>query len=367
MRFVCNLATPADGQELLEVLEETVFPGNISLLYTRRPDAYQSFKQEGTDVDIVVCRDREQGRIAGVGACAFHRLFVNGAPENVGYLFGLRVRPEYRRAAPILFRGYRFLHQRQQAQGAPFALTTILTENRAAQALLEQPRATLPTYTPLGVYEVYALKTHRVARPSASARLNFRQAEASDVPRLIEFLQEQGCRSQFFPMLEAEDLTEGRISGLARHNFYLLYDAGQHILAAGALWDQRHYKQYIVQGYRGVLKLLYPLSRVFPLFGWPALPAPGKMLAFFTLSFWAVQGYDPELFSLLLDGVSVCARAYPFFLVGLPEQHPLRPVLHKRPHISYTSHLDLVYWDEQRPAVQRLERERVMYLECGML
>ena len=68
----------------------------------------------GDPVDVVVCRDQDEGRVAGVGACAHHALYVNGVPRHVGYLFGLRARPEYMRT-PVLHRGYAFLHEHHAA------------------------------------------------------------------------------------------------------------------------------------------------------------------------------------------------------------------------------------------------------------
>jgi hypothetical protein len=116
-----------------------------------------------------------------------------------------------------------------------------------------------------------------------------------------------------------------------------------------------------------MLKCLYPISRVFPFFGFPTLPTPGRMLNFFTLSFWAVKDNDPEIFWRFLDAILAVAEMYPFFLVGAHETHPLSTVLQQRPHIKYTSTLYLVYWDEQREWIDRLDRQRWIYLECGML
>ncbi|PIE34183.1 hypothetical protein CSA56_08575 [candidate division KSB3 bacterium] len=362
-RFVFECAIPEDGQNLLEILEESEFQGKISLLYTRRPDAYTSFKQEGEPVDIVVCRDtQQQGKIVGFGACALRKLFVNGQPETVGYLFGLRIRQSYRKKFPVLFRGYDYLHTLHQERPPALYLTAILEENRYAQRLLEKPRPHMPAYIPYGSYHVYALNMQRKSRKSR----RLRRAQQADIPALIQFFEQHGKTSQFFPALQEEDVTTGYLSGLTIENFYLLGDDRETILAAGAIWDQRSYKQYVMQNYAGILKCLYPVSRFFPLFGFPKLPKPGSVLKFFTLSFWAVKENDPLIFREFLDTITA-TESYPFFLIGVHESHPLRHVVQKRPHINYTSRLYAVVWDERRQNLDNLDTTYYPYLECGML
>ena len=372
-RFIFELATSEDNKELLEMLENGAFQGNIALLYTRRPDPYISLQKEGEQVDIVVCRDTVKEKIVGFGVCALRKLFVNGKAEQVGYLFGLRIRQEYRRKFPLLHQGFEYLHALHHEHNISFYLTTILADNLYAKKLLEKRRPFMPICVPYGTYDVYALKVPRVSARARDRRKQgllpyvLRPAQKIDTPALMRFLTEHGNKAQFFPVITAKDLQEGRISGITATDFSLLCDEYNEILAAGVLWDQTAYKQYLVQGYAGSLKCLYPFSRLFPSFGFPALPAPGKMLNFFTLSFWAVKDNNPDLFNRFLDAIPAGASTYPFFLIGVHETHPLKTVLQQRPHIKYTSTLYLVSWDEQRECIDRLDQQRWLYLECGML
>lgn len=365
-RFVFELATPDDGQELLEILEESVFQGNISLLYTRRPDAYRSFKEEGDQVDIVVCRDQEHERIVGFGACAIHQLFVNGTATDVGYLSSLRIRRDYRKKFPLLHRGYAFVRSHHQNRQVSFYLTTILQDNREARQLLEKRRASMPVHQPLGTYNVYTIRTKK-RRKESFPHLHFKQACSADIPELLQFLMQQGKRFQLFPVLCADDFQNARFNGLTIENFYILLNNRDEIAAAGAVWDQIVYKQYVVQGYHGLLKYLYPPSRWFPLIGFPELPTPGSVLKFFTLSFWAIKDNRPEYLHCFLDHLALRVHEYPFFLVGALTPHPLQPVLRKRSYITYGSRPYLVYWDDQQENVRALDPELPLYLENGML
>ncbi len=365
-RFYFDAATPDDGQEMLKILENAPFHGKISLLYTRRPDAFRSFEMEGERVEIVVCRDSERGQIAGLGACATRQVFLNGRPETIGYLFGLRVRQEYAKKYPLLHRGYAYLRNAAKDAPLPLYVTTILEENRAAQTLLEKPRDFMPSYTPRGMYEVYALNCsgHPFFKRK---RGDLQQARPEDADTLAQFLNEQGRRFQFFPTVAPNSFLANVPGQPALEDFYLLKSVQGDILACGAFWNQAAYKQYLVQGYGGFFKMLAPVSRWQPLVGMPALPKPGERLRFFTLSYWAVKDDDPALFRKFLDGIPAVAATYPFYLVGVHETHPLRPVLQHRPHISYKSRVYTVGWPHQQPMIRNVNPGLPVYLECGML
>jgi hypothetical protein len=49
-RYEYRLATPADSPQILEIYESGSFSGQISVLYTRRPDPVQSLMREGDSV-----------------------------------------------------------------------------------------------------------------------------------------------------------------------------------------------------------------------------------------------------------------------------------------------------------------------------
>ncbi|MEW5801887.1 MAG: hypothetical protein AB1847_07240 [bacterium] len=367
-RFSFGLGQPEDKEQILEILEQNDFKGRISILYTRRPNAYASLKKEGDEVSIVVCKDSQKNKIVGFGACGVRKLYINGKEEKAGYLFALRERKEYKKTYALLSRGYHFLHSLHQ--DVPLFLTTILEENLYAQKLLEKKRACMPAYEPFGLYEVYTIKTKR--KDKQKHPFHFKRTEKTDIPALVKFLNYQGKKYQFFPVIEreeliSEDCTHEKYPGLTYEDFFILYGQGGEILAAGAAWDQKKYKQYIIQGYKGILKFCSPLSSLLASLGYPALVRPGTILKFFTLSFWAVRDNDPYLFTSFLNQFSASLHDYPFFLIGLHEKNPLRNVLRKIPHLVYRSRIYLVDWNKSGSVVDKLEPERFPYLECGML
>lgn len=370
-RFILESAKPEHGKELIEILEENDFKGRISLIYTRRPDAYLSLKKEGEQVNIVICRDLENDLIISFGACAIRKWYVNRRMEQVGYLFGLRARKKYRGTYAVISKGYEFLYSFYKQSQIPFFITTILEENLYARKLLEKKRTFMPYYEPLGVYEIYTLKTG--CKMDRNTHLKFKRAEKRETPLLVDFLNFHGRNCQFFPVIEEKDLVSGTYPYLSIEDFFILYGQEGEILAAGAAWDQVKYKQYIMQEYRGLFKLLYPFSSLLPVLGYPSLAKPGTTLKFFTLSFWVVKENNPELFKLFLNNLASQIgqisqiKDYPFFIIGLHEQNPLRPVLQKIPHILYKSRVYSVNWQKTGLIKDKLEPTLVPYLECGLL
>lgn len=365
-RYTFETARPEDAGEILEILEEIDFKGRISLTFTRRPDPIASFRKEGERVDILVSRDTREGRITAVAAASVNRMFFDGEPAHVGYLFGLRVRKEYRRRYLLLPRGFETLFRLHEGLEIPVYITTILEENTEAQRLLEKRRPTMPVYEYHGDYETYALATGGKA-PSSGPGFLFRKASPDDAPALAAFLREQGSRFQFFPILGEQELNAP--DGPVRpEDFTLMLDRDGRLLAAGAIWDQRAYKQYVLNRYEGVFRLLYPVSFLFPLFQYPRLARPGSVLNYFTLAFWAVRDDNPQWFERFLDHLARQTRAYDYFVLGVHRRHPLRETLRRRPHIPYRARMYLVHPLGRGDGTLSPEsKRRVPYLEIGRM
>ena len=81
-RFTFDIARQEDSQQISEILESNPFKGNVSLVYARRPDAYASFLYEGKETEVIVCRDKHNGQLAGFGAYVVRDVYVNGRPQR---------------------------------------------------------------------------------------------------------------------------------------------------------------------------------------------------------------------------------------------------------------------------------------------
>ena len=357
-----QMAGPEDSQGMLDLLEALPSEGKISLISTRRPDPWSSYMREGDEVMLAVCRNPEQKRIDGMAACAVNKLYMGGMPAKIAYLFGLRLRKEAVSRIALLPRGYREFLDILEVGGVQCAYTTVLEGNLLARRMLEKRRASMPVYEYAGDYEIFSLTTGGNGRVPLAYR--FRRAEPEDESDLLTFLMREGSRHPFFPCLTGEALSEGRTTPRLT-DFHLLEDRSGEIVCAGAMWDQRDYKQYMVDSYYGLYRWVYPVSPLSRLMGYPRLCRPGTILPFFTLSCFASKGNEPKYFDHFLHAIRRAGRGFDFFLVGLHERHPFREVVRRRPHIVYRSRLYLVYGEGvARPPIEPGE---VPYLECGRL
>jgi hypothetical protein len=125
---------------------------------------------------------------------------------------------------------------------------------------------------------------------------------------------------------------------------------GGDIVGVVALWDQTAYKQAIVRGYTGWLKLLAPLTRLAG--SWlpvPALPQVGTELRSAYASLVCIANDDSLVFGRLLRSIFNLAssRRFDYLLVGLDARDPLLPVVRRYQHVSYPSRLYLAAWPDR--------------------
>ncbi len=359
-QYRISAAEESDGPEILAILEQAGFSGAISLLYTRRPDPLLSLRREGEDVHVFVCRDTRNNSVCMFSACAVNPCFVEGQVRQTGYLFSLRLReddPGVIRRAP---EGYRTVFREMEDAGVELFITTILTENTPARKMLEKRRASMPVYEFIGEIETLTFRTG--GHGHVPDGLVFRRAESTDIPRLVGFCRDEGRRYQYFPLLREEDLRRGTsCPGIG--DFFVLTRSGS-ILAAGALWDQRDYKQYVAMRYGGLFRLFRLVSKLlFPLLGYPSLPPIGSVLNMAVLSFLLAAGDDPLIYSLFLRTMLAAGRNFDSLSFGLHVANPLLAVAKKKRCLVYRSRLYRVW----KPGTEPPAFSGIPYVEIGRL
>ncbi len=251
LRF--DIATPEDDAQLREVLASTPMDGQIQVSFRREPSFFQAGVVEGPFLQTLVARNGAQ--VAAIGCRSVRDRFVNGQPRTIGYLSGLRLRPEYR-STGLLGRGYRFLHRLHADRRTQLYLTTIAEGNAVAQRVLTSGRTWLPQYHRAGTYHTLVIRPRRArsgARPDPS--LLIRRASQVDLPQIVQFLQQAGPRRQFFPYYTAEDFgnPQGTFYELPLENLFLAEHNEQLVGMLGA-WDQRGFRQTVVEGYQGWMR-----------------------------------------------------------------------------------------------------------------
>ena len=367
-RYRFELAAPADDADLRGILARTPMQGSISICFCREPSYFDAAVVEGRFRQVVAARDTDSGHLVGFGARSITPRFVAGEPRPVGYLSSLRLLAEHR-SRGLVARGYRYFRQLHGDGRANLYLTTIAVENHAAAAILTSERAGLPRYRPAGDYHSIAISLRHRWRDCPTPRgITIRAASQADVPSIIQFLDTVGPQRQYFPQYKASDLLtdHGLLRGLKLEDLFLAMHDGQLAGVAG-FWDQRSFRQTLVHGYHGAIRVLRPLNNALaPLLGWPSLPAAGRALQSAYVALPVVKHDNAEVFMALLREVAgqAARKNLDYLLLGLHERDWLLPAVKTLPGRWYITRLYLVSWDDHGAAELV---DRPPYLELGCL
>jgi len=280
-----SLATRHDDAELRALLRRCVVPGAVQVAFTREPDYFAGEGLAGA-VDYTIVHRRE-GRLGGVARLSAHSLYRSGSPAAIGYLGELRIAPDAPHSAQMLRDGYAELRDVVVDEQLTACFTSIATDNVRARRVLEHgPRFGLPRYTPLADLVTLLIPVRQSARRrtvSVSEHPSVMGAKhAFDVGELTNFLSSQAQTAQMTLTWDEARWRQLAAHGITPGSFRVVRANGNSgpIVAAGAVWDQRAFKQTVVMGYDGALRAGRPLVNTLALTGVvPTLPAPGDVLA----------------------------------------------------------------------------------------
>ncbi len=350
MDFAFELATAADDGAIRRLLAENPVPGAVTLGYEREPDYFLGCGPLGDSCQVLVARHREDGALAAVACRALRTLFVNGAPQTVGYLGQLRVAAAFR-SRWLVSAGFRKLRELHNDGATAAYLTTIISGNREAEGVLVgRPRRHFPRYRPLAELHTLTLPVCRRALRPPPPGVTIVPGDGLPLAELLAFWDQTGGARQFFPAWRAADFAPG--APLTRD--FRLVDLrvalrGGRVVATLGLWDQSAYKQMVVRGYGGLLRQGRPLYNLGArLRGRPLLPPVGGGLKLVCGAFCCVADGAEGVFPTLLDALLKLAdgRGHDWLAVGLCGGDPLLPLLAARPHFPYRSRLYSVSWDD---------------------
>ena len=368
MDVIFDLATAGDDTAIRRILRTNSLPGAVTVTYEREPDYFLGCGTMGRSWEVVVARRQPDGEVVGFGCRAIRPLFVNGRPQQLGYLSQLRVDRPFR-GNWLVPRGFRFLHRLHQARPAPVYLASITEENVDARAVLvDRPRHRFPFFREVDRLHTLALIV-RSPRPLPAAPYAIFRGSPADIEDIVSFLREHGAAKQFFPAYEVDDFGGSPATrGFNVDDFIVARSHGA-IVGVIGLWDQSAYKQTVVQAYPGFLRQARPLYNAGAgLMGMQPLPEAGQAIRSIYASFVCVARNDPRIFQVLLQSAYNLAaqRAYAFLIVGLSVRDPLLAIARRYAHITYRSRLYLVCWQDGEDFHERLD-SRVPYVDVATL
>jgi hypothetical protein len=309
----------------LALLEEKPAKGAVRLCYTRRPDAYASLLREAPDARVFVWDS--EGQVAGVVASFTRDFLVAGQIRRGTYIGGLKKSAALREhldlasAFPLV-----------ADTGADFVFCSVLEANAGVIAWVHGKRRVPANVASLGRFSTFFVKSG--ARVALPAGWEFRRARVGDSEALAS------CYTRLAPgygMFPAGIPWEQEPS-LGVGDCYVVCDASERIVAAGALWDQTDYRQYVVTDYAWPLALARALNPIFTLIGYPKLPTPGAVVAYPMACFMLAE---PGAEEHLVSGLLQAARdsGYAQVACGLAHSSVFHPVLSRRKGISFGSEI----------------------------
>ncbi|MGV3533527.1 MAG: hypothetical protein ACO1QR_14265, partial [Chthoniobacteraceae bacterium] len=268
-----DVATEADDAAIRRLLRENAMEGAVSLTLEREPDNFRGVGLAGGEDQTIVAFTGE--RLACMGRCSQRDCWLDGRATRVGYLAELRLDSHARGQFRILRDGYKFFHELQQDAPAEFYFTSIGAENERARRLLERGVRGMPSYIFLAELETLLVTVPRRPR---RARLQLETATDQDIPDIVRLQNLHGSRFQLAAVWTDETIRALQHHGLPIHRFRVLREGGE-LVACGALWDQRGFRQIVIQRYAFPLSLARcPLDLASRILGTPRLPRPGAAL-----------------------------------------------------------------------------------------
>ncbi len=340
-------------------------PGGISFAFTHEPSFFDAIEVEGHGARVIV--GEVGGLVKGVGLMARRRVYLNGRPQEIGYLSSLRIDSDMR-GSTGLARGYRFLRRlHEQERGVPCYLTTIMEDNVPARTLLTSGRAGLPRYHEIGTYLTMCIPLVPVRARRGGIQVVPAAGLGLEAAQIAGLLSSWGPARQLYPVYTQQDIesSSGILRGLSVGDFFVAVDSGQPCGVA-ALWDQMSFRQNVVTGYSPALRLARPFANaVGGMFGLTLLPAPGTAVAGLMVACLATRDNDPDVTRALLIRLieEGRGRRKSYMFVGFAEHDPRAPAAATFPQITLRSRAYLVTWDGPAPALDG----RPFYLEAGSL
>ena len=343
-RFRCEFAGARDDAELRALLRAGVMRGQIDVTLEREPSFHRALAIEGDRHHAVVVRDAATAGIVYMGTRSVRRVWFNGRPHRVGYLGALRTLPGAR-GIKRLASGYRVLETTRRPDELPFDLTSVAADNVAARRLFERRLPMLPRYRAFCDYHTLLIPIGPRCAPLdprvEAGRPDLYGDIADCLARNLRYYQ-------LAPVWTENDLRcPERSPDLNARDFLVIREHGR-VVACGASWDQRRFKQVVVRGYAPMLGRVRPLLNLYlGLRGQPRLPATGSQVPIAYLSHFAFEPARPDLGIALIRALRgrVAGRGPRLLAIGFAAGHPLVEKLRREfPVRTYVSRIFCVQW-----------------------
>jgi hypothetical protein len=230
--------------------------------------------------------------------------------------------------------------------------------DEATGVLVRRRRASFPVFHQVACYRTLALSARRIKR--CSAPYDVSPGSDAGLEEVAAFLQVEGAKKQLFPVWTADGIRGLASFGLPVPDVLIARRAGA-IAGVAGLWDQSAYKQSVVRGYTGWMKVASWL-------GGSIVPRVGDHIHSAYAALVAVRGDSEDAFDALVCELArtAVARGFRYLVVGLDERDPLLAIARRYPHVAYPSRLYLASWPNGVSLHEQLD-QRPAYVDVATL
>jgi hypothetical protein len=327
-----GLATAADDDDMRRLLRELPSNGALQIAFQREPSVWEAAKIEGDRHCTVVARAKDNDRLVGMVSRSVRQVWLNGRPARLGYVSQFRVELGYRLRVRKIAQGWRHLTESHRADELAYDLASMFADNAAARRFMAKGFQGFPNFEELESLTTLVLSTRQWRAPQPPAGVIVAPADESRLEEIVDCLNRNGRRYQFAPVWTAADLNDSqRCRGLRPGDFQVAISGGR-VVGCLAIWDQRGFRQLVLNGYSRALALVRPLVNLAaPILGTLRLPRAGEAFKYAFLSHVAVDDDDPQMLAALVGAARATARrrGLEVLLLGLASRNPMLPYLRK--------------------------------------
>jgi len=353
MKYHLIDATSSDGQKMLELIESTPSKGMLKLLYTRRPNPYDSYIKENKNSLLKLVKDK-QGEILFQVIVVPESFYIEGKMTDIYYVGGLRKNQKFKKD---IHWTDMFTKLNEVLPNHEF-YCSVLNDNKHAKDVLLKKRGNWPNF-----YEMCTLHTN-IFTPKVIIHkkwdcvdYHIEKVKKEDWKQVYEFLNKEGKKYNFFPVIQ--DLK--RFYDLDLKDCYVLKKKNE-IVGFTALWNQTNYKQYIVEDYGFPLNVLSKFSFITKKLGYISFPKVNQAFPFYYLSFFIVKDFDLTLYKTFL--YKICKEVngkIDSLVLGNTREEIQKNVFHSIKKISFDSTVYYIYYGEEKKLINDC------FIECALL
>ncbi len=320
-------AMKEDGREISRLLESPADTGLLQIIYTRRPDAYESYMRESGEPRVFALK--QEGRIVLTCAELIREVYLGGEVKRAAYVCGLKRDPKRPGAAMVPVELVRALKR----PDIDFYYGAAVATNKESAEQFEKPRKHV-TFDRFASYTTYVINP-KVRTKAIANSYRFRKADKEDTEAVLRFLNREGRKRDLFPVIRSFN----DYYNLHIEDFYLLEDEDE-IKACAAVWNVSSYKQYTLIRLKGIMKLVRLLNPLLSALGYVKLPKENEPLNFPVLAFFLSKDENGDCYKILFHKIKEeIKKRYPLFIVGLPDHHVIASLMKKLPKVTFRSNL----------------------------